>query len=102
MGYFFVNFYQRLRDLREDNDLTQVFVASLLGIKYQQYARYENGIQQMSIENYKILARYYNVSIDYLSGLSNIPKSLDGTPFQISKSVTVGNIINRGNINIKN
>ncbi len=97
-------FYQRLRDIREDRKYSQKVVAKLLGMKYQQYARYENGKQQMSIENYKILAKHYNVSVDYLCGLIDSPKSLDGSPYRISKNITIGDINNgeNGNIVIKN
>lgn len=51
-----MNYFQRLRDMREDHDLKQEFVANLLKIKRQQYARYENGIHQMAMEHYKTLA----------------------------------------------
>ena len=71
-----MHFYQRLRDLREDHDKTQREIAEILQMKYQQYARYENGQQQMAIEHYKTLARFYNVSVDYLAGLITTPKKL--------------------------
>lgn len=69
-------YYQRLRDLREDNDQSQEAIAQLLNTTRQQYARWESGAYQMPIENYKILAQYYNVSIDYLAGLVDTPKKL--------------------------
>ncbi len=69
--------YQRLKDLREDNDKSQSEIASLLGMKQQQYARYENGIQEIPFHHVITLARYYNVSIDYLSGLISVPEKLD-------------------------
>ena len=76
-------FYQRLRDIREDHDKTQTQIAQLLDTRQQQYARWESGAYQMPIEHYKTLARYYNVSIDYLAGLADTPKTLDGTPYRI-------------------
>ncbi len=69
-------FYQRIRDLREDNDKSQEEIATLLGTTRQQYARWESGQWQLPIEHYKTLARYYNVSIDFLSGLIDTPRKL--------------------------
>lgn len=69
-------YYQRLRDLREDNDQSQEDIARLLDTTRQQYARWESGAYQMPIENYKILAKHYNVSLDYLAGLVDTPKKL--------------------------
>ena len=71
-----VKFTQRLRDLREDADKTQTEIATLLGTRQQQYARWESGMYQMPIEHYKTLARYYNVTLDYLAGLIDTPKKL--------------------------
>ena len=69
-------FYQRLRDMREDHDLTQVDVAKILDTSQEQYSRWERGIYAMPIEHYKTLARYYNVSVDYLCGLLDKPRKL--------------------------
>ena len=71
-----MQFYQRLKDIREDNDKTQTEIADLLGTTRQQYARWENGAWQMPIEHYKTLSRFYNVSIDYLSGVITTPRKL--------------------------
>lgn len=71
-----MQFYQRLKDLREDKDKTQTDIAELLGTTRQQYARWESGTWQMPIEHYKTLAKYYNVSIDYLAGLLETPRKL--------------------------
>ena len=68
--------YQRLRDLREDSDKSQTQVAEVLGIKYQQYARYENGEREIPLHHFITLARYYNVSLDYLAGLIDTPRKL--------------------------
>lgn len=61
----------RLRDLREDNDITQSQIASVLNIKQNTYSQYENGKRQMPIELLWRLADYYNTSIDYLVGRTN-------------------------------
>ena len=55
-------FYQRLKDLREDNDKTQSEIASVLKIKQQQYARYESSLQEIPLHHIITLAKYYNVS----------------------------------------
>ena len=71
-----MDYVRILRDLREDADKTQAEIASLLGTRQQQYARWESGGWQMPIEHYKTLAQFYNVSIDYLAGLIDTPKKL--------------------------
>ena len=83
---FWMNYYQRLRDIREDRDLTQTAIAKVLGIKQSDYSKYERGVNMMGIDKYMLLARYYNVSLDYLTGLTNIPKTLDGSPYSYSKA----------------
>ena len=70
-------YYQRLRDLREDADKTQADIAEYLGMKQQQYARYERGVQEIPLHHFIALAKYYNVSLDYLAGLISMPKILN-------------------------
>ena len=69
-------FYQRLRDLREDKDLTQEAVAKLLGTAREQYNKYELGKQEIPFHHVITLARFYNVSIDYISGIKDVPEKL--------------------------
>lgn len=57
---------QKLRGLREDNDLTQTQVAEILGTSQTMYARYERGANEMPIHHLVTLCKYYNVSADYL------------------------------------
>ncbi len=57
-----------LRELREDNDLSQSEVASVLGISQQYYSSYENGDHELPLRHFIKLADYYNVSGDYLMG----------------------------------
>ena len=66
--------YQRLRDLREDADLNQRDVAALLAISVQQYSLYERGDRQIPFKHVITLAKYYDVSIDYIAGLTNNKK----------------------------
>ena len=72
-----MNFCQRLKDLREDRDLSQKEIAEILKIRQSDYSKYELGKHMMGIDKYITLARYYNVSLDYLAGLINTPERLD-------------------------
>lgn len=60
----------RLRDLREDHDLTQTEVASYLNIRQNTYSQYENGVRQIPNELLVQLALYYHTSVDYILGLT--------------------------------
>ena len=71
-----MNYYTRLRDLREDRDLSQEDVAEILKTTHQQVSKWETGVQKMGVDKYIILAKYYNVSVDYLLGLIDTPRKL--------------------------
>ena len=58
----------RLRDLREDRDMTQAKVASLLGIDQRVYSNYETGKREIPLRHLIVLADYYHVTVDYLLG----------------------------------
>ncbi len=75
-GWFFMYIYQRLKDLREDAEKTQTDIATVLGTVRQQYARWENGAQELPMHHFITLAKYYNVSLDYLAGLIDTPREL--------------------------
>ena len=60
-------FFRRLRDLREDSDLTQEYIARRLGIQQTVYSRYERGFQTIPLEHLLKLADLYKVSLDYLT-----------------------------------
>ncbi len=64
-------YFQRLTDLRQDNDLTQQEVADILYCKREVYRRYEKGIREIPVSYVIILAKYYQVSVDYLLGLTD-------------------------------
>ena len=66
----------RLRDLRQDKDLTQAQIAKIFFMQTTQYRRYENGESDLPLELAKKFAEYYNVSIDYIAGITNTPKKL--------------------------
>lgn len=63
--------YQRIKDLREDNDLKQATVAQLLKTTQQQYSRWERGEQEIPFHHVITLALFYQCSIDYLAGITN-------------------------------
>ena len=68
--------YQRLRDLREDADKSQAEIAQILQTTREQYNRYERGKQELPMHHFITPAKYYNVSLDYLAGLTETPKKL--------------------------
>ena len=61
----------RLFELREYNNLTQKNVGAILGVRQQTYAEWEKGKKIIPLKHLVTLAKYYNVSLDYLTGLSN-------------------------------
>ncbi|MDD5017015.1 MAG: helix-turn-helix transcriptional regulator [Eubacteriales bacterium] len=67
--------YRRLRDLREDQDLTQKYIASLLYVERRTYSNYELGRANIPIEQLSILADFYKTSIDYLVGRTNVKQT---------------------------
>jgi transcriptional regulator with XRE-family HTH domain len=64
-------YLKRLKDLREDHDLSQSDIAKKLHITQQQYSLYETGIRSLPIEFLYELAKQYNTTSDYILGLSN-------------------------------
>ncbi len=63
-------YYKRIRELREDNDKTQAEIAKILSTTQQHYSRIEKGQTEISADRVVILAKYYNVSTDYILDLS--------------------------------
>ena len=63
--------YRRLRDLREDHDLTQTEIAKMLGMSQTGYSKYETGENDIPTDVLIKLAKFYNTSIDYLLGLTD-------------------------------
>lgn len=66
------NYYPRIKDLREDHDLSQLQVAEYLGMKQPQYSRYERGLRDIPTDILIKLAKLYNTSTDYILGLTKI------------------------------
>lgn len=61
----------RIREIREDHSFTQKKVAEILNVSQRTYADYENGKTRIPIDSLLILAKYYNISLDYITGASN-------------------------------
>ena len=68
--------FERLRTIREDHDLKQSDIAEILNTTRQQVSKWEIGTQMMGVDKYIILAEYYNISLDYLLGLIDTPRTL--------------------------
>ena len=66
-----MKYNERIRELREDHHLTQQKIADLLHIGQRTYSDYESGKTRIPIDSILVLARYYNVSLDYITGASN-------------------------------
>lgn len=71
-----MEYNERIRDLREEHDLKQSTIAKVLGIDQSYYSKYELGKHPMKAQQIKTLALYYNVSADYILGLTNEYRAL--------------------------
>lgn len=71
MNFLYV---KRIRDLREDRDLTQQQIADILGTSQTMYARYERGANEMPIRHLLTLCKFYDVSADYILGIDKNKK----------------------------
>ena len=69
-------YYKRLKDLREDKDLKQKEIAGILGTTQKQYSRWETGEYEIPFRYVIELAKYYDVTIDYIANLTNLPTKL--------------------------
>lgn len=67
-----MRYNERIREIREDHSLTQQKVADLLHVGQRTYADYESGKIRIPVDSLLILARFYNVSMDYITGASNV------------------------------
>lgn len=72
-----MDYSKRLRNIREDRDLTQSDVAKALGTTYQYYSTYESGKRELPFSRAIQLAKYYNVSLDYLAGFIDEAKAIE-------------------------
>jgi transcriptional regulator with XRE-family HTH domain len=67
-----MNYRERIRELRKESAFTQQKIADILGIGQRTYADYESGKTRIPVDSLLILARLYNVSLDYITGASNV------------------------------
>lgn len=65
-----MEYYERFRSLREDNDLTQTEIAEYLGVKQNYYSLQERGQKPFQVNQIQLLCKYYQVSADYILGLA--------------------------------
>ena len=76
--------YHRLRDLREDRDLTQTQIAKILSMSQTGYSKYETGENDIPTSVLIRLARFYNVSIDYLLGETDVKTRYETNSISLS------------------
>lgn len=67
-----MTYYEKIRELREDNRYTQKTIAGILNIGQRTYSDYESGRTRIPVESLIILAKFYNVSMDYICGVSTV------------------------------
>lgn len=70
-------YYEILRDLREDLDLKQNYIASILNTTQQMYSKYESGQTELPLRHLIILCKFYNASADYVLGLKSEKQKLN-------------------------
>lgn len=73
-------YWEVLRDLREDHDLRQADVAAVLHTTQQVYSRYEKGVNEMPIRHLRTLCQFYHVSADFVLGLPGDDEHSQNTP----------------------
>lgn len=94
-----MEYYPRIKDLREDMDLSQKDIAEILGTEQSYYAKYEKGIRPITFERAIKLAKFYKVSLDYIAGLTNDKR---GIGYKDSKyTITQNGNFNNQTIKIK-
>lgn len=67
-----MRYNERIREIREDCSLTQEKIANILNVGQRTYSDYESGKTRIPIDNLLVLAKFYDVSMDYITGASNI------------------------------
>ena len=82
-----------IKALREDHDKNQTEIATVLGITQQYYSHYEQGNYEVPVRHLLTLSKYYNVSMDYLTGASSFSPRLDEMQGQFSKTLTAGQFL---------
>ena len=91
-----MKYYERIKELREDNDMSQEKLSKLLNIGQQTLSQYESNKRKLPIDLLERYAKIFNVSIDYIMGLTNDPRP----NWNIKNQVNINGGQNYGNINI--
>ena len=76
-----MKYAERIRALREDNDKTQSEIATLLKVGQRTYCDYELGKTRIPVDSLIVLAKFYNVSMDYICGTSDVRASFPNNSF---------------------
>lgn len=84
--------YERIRALREDSDKKQSEIADALFMKLTQYGRYERGERELPLNVAVAIAKYYNVSLDYITGLSDEKNSFSTTNLTAEEKSFIKNL----------
>lgn len=84
---------ERVKSLREDNDLKQKTIADVLNISQQVYSGYETGKHELPVRHLMVLADYYKVSTDYLLCKTNYPERADSLNEIFIKGLTYGDYL---------
>lgn len=71
-----MQYYKRIKEIREDRDIKQKEIAEILQTDQSYYSKYERGLHPMTADQIIILCRYYNLSADYMLGLSDEPRKI--------------------------
>lgn len=71
-----MQYYKRIKEIREDRDIKQKEIAEILQTDQSYYSKYERGLHPMTAEQIIILCRYYNLSADYLLGIIDEPRQI--------------------------
>ena len=87
-------FMNRLRDLREDNDLKQADIADVLNISQQYYQCYESGKNELPTRHLITLAKFYKISADYILGLTDTPRPIESSNYASADAKT-GSIVKK-------
>ncbi|MBQ7782704.1 MAG: helix-turn-helix transcriptional regulator [Oscillospiraceae bacterium] len=86
-----MNFYSRIRDLREDEDMTQEQLVKKLHMHKTTYTNYEQGKHTVPLDFAVQLSEFYNVSLDYIAGLTNDKKGLSKSSLTDSETELIHN-----------
>lgn len=71
-----MQYYKRIKEIREDRDIKQKKIAEILQTDQSYYSKYERGLHPMTADQIIILCKYYNLSADYMLGLSDEPRQI--------------------------